>query len=284
LAELQVWQWTATSMKKFEGVLLFSDVDGTLLDNNGILPPRNRQAIRYFTQHGGLFSVATGRSQFSLAEQYADIGINAPCVVLNGCCTYDYIVGEAIDMITLNDHAVCSTVKMSQKFPQVNTCIFTNAGIAASNDTKTLPQCFDTEHVPHKTIHITEHTDRPWFKTMFVGDADELMEINRSLSTLNTGHFDTVFSGTNMLEVLPNNISKARGALHIAKRLGIDPKRVCAIGDYFNDYEMLSKAGISAAVGQAPDKLKQTATYVVCENNSGSVGEFIELLDQRFGV
>ena len=49
-------------MAKFDGVLLASDMDYTLLNSKGELSPESRKSISYFMENGGLFTIATGRS------------------------------------------------------------------------------------------------------------------------------------------------------------------------------------------------------------------------------
>lgn len=49
-------------MNKFEGMLLACDMDGTLLDSSRRISERNERALRYFTEEGGRFSLATGRA------------------------------------------------------------------------------------------------------------------------------------------------------------------------------------------------------------------------------
>ena len=50
-------------MKKFKGMLLACDMDGTLLDDSKQIPAENLRALQYFTKQGGRLSLATG--QFS---------------------------------------------------------------------------------------------------------------------------------------------------------------------------------------------------------------------------
>ena len=45
-------------MKKFEGVFILSDMDGTLLNSKGEIPCENSRAVRYFMENGGMFAVA----------------------------------------------------------------------------------------------------------------------------------------------------------------------------------------------------------------------------------
>ena len=52
-------------MKKFENILIASDIDGTLLFQNEI-HPRNFEKLRYFCENGGHFALATGRNHMDI--------------------------------------------------------------------------------------------------------------------------------------------------------------------------------------------------------------------------
>ena len=76
-------------MKKFEGMLLSCDMDGTLLDDNKQIPPDNIHALRYFTEQGGRLSLATGRSPYAVDSYVAQLPVNAPYSVMNGSLICD---------------------------------------------------------------------------------------------------------------------------------------------------------------------------------------------------
>lgn len=90
-------------MGKFDGVLLASDFDNTLIYTEDALrtgkpiPPLsagNRAALEFFMEQGGYFTVATGRA-LPAFEKLADmIPTNAPCVICNGAAIYDFAKGE----------------------------------------------------------------------------------------------------------------------------------------------------------------------------------------------
>lgn len=77
-------------MGKFNGVLLVSDFDDTLYGSDLRVSEENRRALDYFTGAGGIFTVATGRAHPTFAPHAASVPINAPVVLSNGACLYDF--------------------------------------------------------------------------------------------------------------------------------------------------------------------------------------------------
>ncbi len=67
-----------------------SDLDGTLLNDQGVISQKNIDAVQEFVDGGGLFTIATGRT-VSSAQQYVEkLAVNAPVIVTNGSLMYDY--------------------------------------------------------------------------------------------------------------------------------------------------------------------------------------------------
>ena len=85
-------------MKKFENVLIASDIDGTLLFQNEI-HPRNFEKLRYFCENGGHFALSTGRNHMDIFAIMQNIGeyVNMPCILCNGSYLYDVEKGEILN-------------------------------------------------------------------------------------------------------------------------------------------------------------------------------------------
>ena len=64
--------------------MIISDVDGTLLDENHQIPEENKNAIKRYIESGGLFSLATGRTEKSAVSIQRELSINIPVILYNG--------------------------------------------------------------------------------------------------------------------------------------------------------------------------------------------------------
>ena len=89
-------------------------------------------------------------------------------------------------------------------------------------------------------------------------------------------HFEVSSSfGFTSLEITPPRTTKASALEKLAGSLGLDMTEVAAIGDNFNDQQMLIKAGLGIAMGNAPGEVKETADAVTEANNSLGVAHAI---------
>ena len=78
-------------MKKFENIVIASDIDGTILWNSSYINPKNFEKLQYFCENGGHFTLSTGRNHndiFSIMAKLRDY-VNAPCILCNGSYLYD---------------------------------------------------------------------------------------------------------------------------------------------------------------------------------------------------
>ena len=76
-------------MALYSDVLLTVDYDRTLTAPDSSIPQRNLDAIRYFIENGGAFTVNTGRS-VPMTKAFRDIvPVSAPLLLYTGSAAYD---------------------------------------------------------------------------------------------------------------------------------------------------------------------------------------------------
>ena len=83
-------------MGHFDGYLLVSDMDGTLLNSKGKLSEENKRAIEYFVDNGGQFTLATGRMLPSVKRHIHKLKVTLPVIMYNGTKIYDFSNDEVI--------------------------------------------------------------------------------------------------------------------------------------------------------------------------------------------
>ena len=75
---------SAVTLGKFDGILICTDLDGTLLKNDKTISRENLDAIEYFKKEGGYFTFITGRMPYFAREIYNRVSPNAPIGCING--------------------------------------------------------------------------------------------------------------------------------------------------------------------------------------------------------
>ena len=82
----------------------------------------------------------------------------------------------------------------------------------------------------------------------------------------------------NYVEIIPKTVSKASGLMKVRELFDIKKGNMFAIGDYYNDIEMLKYADVSAVVNTAPDDVKCYADYIATSCKDAAVADFIKYL------
>ncbi len=263
--------------------LVTSDIDGTLNNKRRKLPRRNLEAITDFVARGGRFTLASSRSPQSMSRHYKKLPIDTPAVVINGAGIYDFTKEEMIYFSPLSKEAMEDLCKVARKYPTVDNVIVTKddmyyiSGLGLWGIIYVLADKLD-----HKIRHnINDVPKEDWGKVIFSGPPWRIKNVKKRLEKIENRDFIVISTSIASFEVLAKGTHKGSAVLRLAAMLGIDPDHTAAIGDYYNDYEMLTQVGVAACCGQAPGKIKEICEYVTCHCDLGAVADFLGYLERK---
>ena len=269
--------------RTFENWLVVSDIDGTLNNKLRRLPKRNYNAIKEFTERGGNFTLASGRLQSSLERNYNRITPNQPAVVLNGAGLYDYNNREMLWRNTIGKKGREFVKYISEEFDE----IFKSVDIGVYFDdyvyivNKGLMSRF-TMHVDKAKYEYVDSIDdipeEGWMKVIFWSNPVMIGKLRKIISTLENPDANFMSSSILTLEMLQKDTHKGVGIMKLADMLGIEKSHVAAIGDYYNDWDMLKTVGLPACAGQAPSSIHKICKFEACHCNKGCVADLLEYI------
>lgn len=269
--------------KDFSKWLIVSDIDGTLNTKFRKLPERNRKAIEKYVAEGGHFTLASGRNPQSMEKHFKNLPISGtPAVVINGAGIYDFQKQEMIHFSPMSNEAMALAIEAAKKFPLVDVLVVAK-DIIYITGTGWFGKFFVSyDKLDNK--HIKEINDVPkenWGKVIFSGLPSHISKVKKHFTSLNSPELTLMSSSVASFEILAANTHKGTAVLKLAEILGIAPENTGAIGDYFNDYDMLKSVGVAACCGQAPRELKKISEYVTCHCNHGAVADFLEYIEKK---
>lgn len=259
-------------MKKFEGILLCSDLDNTLKDSNGDISQENIEAVKYFTQNGGAFTFASGRPPEYFAELSTQFGINTPVIGLNGSAIYDfnikkYVYSQKLDSIA-NE---CFEYVINHYADYVVNACIEHEGTIYEYD-KNHRVVDNNRLIAQYEIFKTVEKNEVFFD-MVPEMASRFRKEMLSIDAYK-GKLDFVRSWPHCVEILPATGNKGGGVKALKDYLGNITKIVC-IGDYENDISMIKLADIGYAVSNACDELKDCADRITVSNNESAIAKII---------
>ncbi len=265
---------------KFKGILLCTDLDGTLFRKDKSVSKENEEAIRYFKEEGGTFSFITGREPSVVGDVCELVKPNAPIGCLNGCGIYDYQKGRLLWSVALKKEAKTIVDAIAEMFPNIGIHIACADHVYFQQDNDCTQHFRDITGAPHLIANFGEKSGQV-LKVVFASfDADELQRVKDALHGHPfAAHFDFVQSERTFYELLPKGASKGALLLKLAELLNIDRRKTIAVGDYDNDISMIRDAGIGYAVANAQPSAKAAANRVTVSNEEHAIAKIIEDLD-----
>lgn len=265
----------------FEGVLICTDLDGTLLRNDKSISRENLEAIEYFKAGGGLFTIITGRMPYYVTDICDQVMPNAPFGCVNGGGLYDFDKKEYVWTQPMAD-GVPEIVKcIDDNFPDVGIQVSTFNNTFFSKENYTMEKFRKLTGLPNLVRHYTEVED-PIAKVLFGSDDNEkILSIEKMLKAHPLAdRFDFIRSEKSLFEILPKGMSKGTSIEKLSEILKIDKSKIIVIGDYDNDVAMFNAAGVSIAVSNACDKAKAAADYITVSNEENAIAKVIYDLEK----
>jgi Cof subfamily protein (haloacid dehalogenase superfamily) len=239
------------------------DVDGTIVDETNALSPAVRDAVLALAEAGVAIVVATGRAMPGTMEVVERLGLqDGTAVTSNGAIVIGYHPVEVLHSVTFDASEAVRRVLESVPealvaVEEVGVGYRVNApfpeGEVGGKITVEDVDSLVSEPVTRVVIRAPEH------------DAREFADVVEGLGLTETNYY---IGYTAWLDLAPQGVSKASGLEMVCARLDVPQADVLAIGDGFNDVEMLEWAGRGVAMGQAPGRVQEVADAV-----TGTVAE-----------
>ena len=264
----------------FDGVLLASDFDGTFVTTEGKITEGVRQAVRFFTDNGGRFTICTGRTHLGF-HAYSPDYINAPVVLAGGGLIYDYAASKPVLINGVGDEALEALQAVAVRFPQLCIDLYAPDCAHSVNTSPFAIEHFNSQSIPYRTIADPAESPRPWPKVALGGDCKDIAKAQIFLKE----HFPHIhFLPTDgvFLEILRPGVDKGSGLLALADHLGIGHRHVYAVGDGYNDREMLHAAAIGFVPANGDAVAKSCAGQIVRSNDEDAVAHVIEILAEMY--
>ncbi len=280
-------------MGKFDGVLLASDFDNTLLYTEESLrsgapmpplPERNRRALEYFMEEGGRFAIATGRALAAFLYYADTVPMNAPGVVCNGAAIYDFEKGEYLETAMLDAAARERGQAVLERFPGVAVEAYHIDNVIHVVN----PNAISRQHERITQAALTEapsllDVPLPLGKLLFEGEHETLVKVRDYLTAQGWAEdYELIFSISHLLEMTTKGANKGGMVRRLAARLGISMEHVYCAGDEANDLSMLACAAEGFAPANCSAAVRDSGATLVCGAREGTMGDIVEILDRRY--
>lgn len=281
-------------MGKFDGVLIASDFDNTMVFSEGGLrnrtpipavSPENRAAVEYFMAQGGTFSIATGRALPSFEKVRPGIPMNGPTILFNGAAIYDFCQKRYVHTAFLPEKVRGHVAELLQEMPDLAFEIYHDDNTIQAVNPNDLTRGHEhLTHAPTVTIQSIDEAPSPLLKLLFEEEGArqaQLLELLHSRPWAE--EYEIVPSSSFLVELTVQGSNKGGALKKLAELTHTAPEHIYCVGDHANDIPMLQLSHIPFAPENAIDRVKALPGLRVlphCNNNA--IAEMIRQLDEMY--
>ena len=270
--------------------LFAMDLDGTSLDSNSILQEKTINALKRLDENGIKFVFTSGRATPSVRYLMESTGIDNPLVTNNGALAF-INKGNLIYQNPLKYEEVEELINFSQE----NKLFFQFYDLDTYYSNRMCPERFnhlekDSTYGMNYQVNVSFSTKplkelklrkNSAFKFQIFLDKNDSNKLSTILEKVSEMGLYATTSSYGMIEIMQKNVNKFNGLSEIGYLLGISKEEMAAIGDQDNDIPMLENVGMSFAMGNAIDKVKEISDFVVSTNDEFGLVDAINIVLEK---
>lgn len=244
--------------------LIASDMDGTLLDENGQVPPETFDLILALREHGVRFVASSGRRYDRLCDFFSPVKDRMDFVASNGAQVF--ADGVQIDREVYSHLAIRRLAKTVAMFPNMHLALFDRTKSYLLDDEDKFVREVDKDLPNVERIYELPSPQVSIIKASIFCDDGNVMDNAYVLQRELGGLFTFAPSGSSYIDAMQPGISKASGIAQVMEYHGIDVSEVMAFGDAMNDYEIIRFVGTGCAMANGRPALRAVADRVIGSN------------------
>jgi cof-like hydrolase len=247
--------------------VVFSDIDGTLLNSQHQITPKTEEAIKNLLKQGIPFIPVSARPPYAITPYTEQLGAQHGMICYSGALILDKNL-TALYSVTLEPQDLQKLNALLADFTHLSISYY--AGLDWFCNDVNNNWIKQESEITGLSAKLLQGNLTDVHKILVMGSAEEIQTVEPVLKQA-LPHLSIHRSKDEYLEIMNSAATKAKAIQFMEQHLGISAEQVIAFGDNFNDLDMLQYAGLSIAMGNAPDAIKQAAKEVTATNNEDGI-------------
>lgn len=247
--------------------LVLSDIDGTLVTSDKVLTDATTHVVRQLSDAGIHFAITSSRPPRGLTMLIEPLNLTTPLAAFNGGLIVDPHL-KTLKKLEIKDELVSHII---DKLSGHDLSVWVYQGTDWFVRDLTGPHVARESEVCQFGPRQLDSFDGVQGNIIkIVGVSDDPDVVAKALAALAREHNDDVSASSSQsyyIDVTNHDANKGHVVDYLATRFSIDRQEIAVIGDMSNDLSMFARAGVSFAVANAPDNVKNAATYVTTSND-----------------
>lgn len=266
--------------------LLFTDMDGTLLNDKSEISPAMKAGLDRMTALGHHLILTSGRPLPSILEVREKLGITYPNMLIisnNGALIYDCDTASNILVHRLEMEDIRYIIREAEK-QGLHIHAYTDSEIVCHGMNDELRFYTRRIHLPLKCVEsIPDSLEQGSFKLQVIHltDRKALEAFKAQLLPHLGGRIQLIFSNDQYLEILPASAGKGSALRYVEEYLHAPHSHTFSAGDAENDISMLEAAHTGIAMANAADAVKANADLITKKDNNHD--GLLEIIEEYFG-
>lgn len=242
--------------------VVVADLDGTVRSRALGITPGVRAAVAAARARGVRVCVATGRMWRSAAPWVATLGADAPAILYNGGQVFDFATGRVLVDHRLPRETARDALHLLHREPEARVHLYLHDRVYAERpdpltDAYAADDGVRVDIVPGLASLLGEDPH----KLLAIGPPARMAALGEAVRAAGVP-VHAVQSEPQYLEILPAGVSKGTALGALLAALGVPAAEAIAVGDNWNDLEMIEAAGLGVAMGHAPAGVRARADFV----------------------
>ncbi|QHA01696.1 Cof-type HAD-IIB family hydrolase [Dehalobacter restrictus] len=258
--------------------LVAIDLDETLLNHKWQISEGNIKAIRRAVAKGVMVTLATGRMAASARKYASQLGLDVPIITYNGALIEHSLSREIIYHQVIPSGLAVEIIQHLQS-KEVYTQVFIKDEVFTDKRnqySRDYEEMTGIKVLEEDVLQILRQEPEGAEKILCISDEAYLQAATADLRQIYADRLHFTRSKPFFLDMIDKEVNKGSALKALAANFGILPEEIIAIGDNFNDREMLMFAGIGVAMGNAHQELKEIADYITASNKEDGVAKVFE--------
>lgn len=264
-------------MNKTEEIkLVVTDLDGTLLDEKGLLSDENRNVIIKLKEKGIKFAIATGRPFFTLKSvlKLWDIEEYVDAIIANNGLEVEVSNGPHFEAELLKKEWLYEILENYKHLPG-NFCLYYDGMLVGQKMDAFMERVSIKNHIEARVEDLGSYIQSDIEKLLFACNPDEMYLIEQFYQSTNETKYKGFKSQEYLFEFMHPDVNKLEGVRTYCEYLGITTDNVAAFGDNSNDLEMVAGCRVGVVMENGDNELKKKASYLALRNDQSGFSAFI---------
>jgi Cof subfamily protein (haloacid dehalogenase superfamily) len=266
--------------------LIALDIDGTLVDADLVIGPRTQTAIGEAMRRGIAVSLVTGRMATSAMPFAEALGLTGPIVAQQGALIRAMPapgsrgLGRLLYHRPLRPEVTMEIVRWCRERDLAPHFNHLEWMVVASNEERLEEYRLFVGDRLRIVPDIMARAAHPVTKVVAIGEGEHSLDVLAEGRAHFAGRAEVTLSHPRFLEFLAPGVSKGAAIRWLARRLGVPLSQAMAVGDQYNDLEMIGEVGHGVAMPSAPAAVQAAARFVappVAEEGAAQMIERIAL-------